>query len=50
MVGSEEADVGLRKLSNESPLGAALMGKKKGDEVTARTPGGEIRCSIIEIR
>ena len=50
MVGSEEANVTLRKLSNESPLGDALMGKKKGDEVVARTPGGEIRYSIIEIR
>lgn len=50
MVGSEEANVPLRKLSNESPLGSSLMGKKRGDEVLVRTPGGEIHYSIVEIR
>src|SRR3989344_8581387 len=50
IVGSEEADMALRQLSNESPLGAALMGKKKGDEISVRTPIGEICYFIMEIR
>lgn len=41
IVGSEEADMRERKLSHVSPLGAALMGKKKGDEFTFETPNGK---------
>jgi transcription elongation factor GreA len=40
IVGSTEADPTNRRLSNESPLGAALMGKKKGDVVQVTTPRG----------
>jgi|TARA_R110000824_G_scaffold401771_1_gene615393 transcription elongation factor GreA len=41
IVGSEEADMRERKLSHVSPLGAAIMGRKKGDVFTFETPGGK---------
>ncbi len=41
IVGSEEADMRVKKLSHVSPLGAALMGKKKGDVFTFETPAGK---------
>ncbi len=50
IVGSEEADVAAGKISNKSPLGEAMMGKKKGDDCTYVTPGGEVKCEIIEIK
>lgn len=49
IVGQEEADISAGKLSNQSPIGSALMGKKKGDIISARTPGGEIKYAIIDI-
>ena len=47
IVGSEEADMRVKKISHVSPLGAALMGKKKGDVFTFTTPGGK-QTYIIE--
>lgn len=41
IVGSEEADMRMHKLSHVSPLGAALIGKKKGDSFTFETPNGK---------
>ncbi|MEI6352927.1 MAG: transcription elongation factor GreA [Candidatus Nomurabacteria bacterium] len=41
IVGSEEVDLPNGKISNESPLGNALLGKKAGDKVTFMTPKGE---------
>lgn len=49
IVGSKEADPQNGKLSNESPIGKALMGKKVGDRVQVETPAGEIRLEIIKI-
>jgi len=49
IVGSSEASPGDGKISNESPIGSALMGKKLGDVVTAVTPGGQISFEIIQI-
>ncbi len=40
VVGSEEADPPRGKISNESPLGKAFLGKKVGERVSVRTPGG----------
>jgi transcription elongation factor GreA len=40
LVGSEEADMLAGKISYDSPLGSALMGKKKGDSVSVDTPKG----------
>lgn len=49
IVGSEEADMRIRKLSHVSPLGAALMGKKKGDEFTFETPNGKQTYSVQKV-
>lgn len=49
IVGSEEADLPAGKISYLSPLGAALLGKKKSEEVLVATPRGEVRYKIIKI-
>jgi transcription elongation factor GreA len=49
IVGVAETDPGHSFISNESPLGQALVGHKIGDEVTFKTPDGEHRCRIIAI-
>lgn len=46
IVGPVEADPLEGKISNESPIGAALMGKKSGDKVTITTPKGEVTYLI----
>jgi len=50
IVGPDESDPALGRLSMESPLGRALMGKREGDEVLVRRPKGELRCEVIAIR
>lgn len=50
IVGSEEADMSLGKVSNNSPVGAALLGKKKGDNITVSTPKGDSHYEIVEIK
>jgi transcription elongation factor GreA len=50
IVSSEEADSASGKLSNLSPLGAALVGKKSGDSVKVKTPKGVITYAITEIK
>ncbi|MBR0382787.1 MAG: transcription elongation factor GreA [Eubacterium sp.] len=49
IVGSTEANFREKKISNESPVGKALIGGRVGDEVVAETPGGEERFKILEI-
>lgn len=49
IVGSEEAEMRLHKLSHVSPLGAALMGKKKGDTFTFETPAGKQTYTIEKV-
>ncbi len=49
IVGSTEADPKLGKVSNESPIGAALIGKKKGQEVEVEAPAGIIKFKILKI-
>ncbi len=49
VVGPVEADPLEGKISNESPIGTALFGKKVGDSVTITTPKGEITYEIITI-
>ena len=49
VVGPVEADPLEGKISNESPIGLALMGKKVGDAVTITTPKGEIAYEVIKI-
>ena len=49
IVGSAEANPSEMKLSNESPVGKALLGRKRGDEVVFATPRGERRLKITKI-
>ena len=49
VVGSTEADPRNGKISDESPVGRALMGKKIGDEVIVEAPGGEFKLKVIGI-
>ena len=50
IVGSAEADPAELKLSNESPVGKAIMGHKKGDVVEAPTPRGAKKFKIMEVK
>lgn len=50
IVGSAEADPYDGKISNESPVGRALLGKTVGDEVDVQVPDGIAKFKIIEIR
>ena len=47
--GSNEADPAQGKISDESPIGAAVMGKSVGDVAEVETPGGMITVKILEI-
>ena len=49
IVGSEEADMKHGKISNHSPIGLALFGKKKGDKVSFKTPNGAVNYKIINV-
>ncbi len=49
VVGAKEADPRNGRISNESPIGRALMDHKVGDIVEAQTPGGKIRLKILKI-
>jgi len=48
-VGEWEADPSQMKISHESPLGRALMGKKPGDAVEVEAPAGKILYKILHI-
>lgn len=50
IVGSAEADPYDGKISNESPVGRALLGRHKGDEVDVQVPDGIVKFKIVEIR
>lgn len=49
IVGSTEADPLEQRISNDSPVGRALMGKKPGDIVTVQVPDGTVRLKILQI-
>ncbi|MGI9148297.1 MAG: GreA/GreB family elongation factor, partial [Chloroflexota bacterium] len=49
LVGSHEADPRRRLISNVSPIGRALLGKRVGDEVTVVAPAGAFTLKILEI-
>lgn len=49
VVGSAEADPANGKISNESPLGAALLGKRKGDKAVVQAPAGDIVFEVLAI-
>ncbi|MFL5952253.1 MAG: transcription elongation factor GreA [Gaiellaceae bacterium] len=50
IVGSAEADPGANKLSNESPVGKAIIGHKKGETVEVTAPRGTLKFKILEIK
>ena len=49
IVGSTEVDLANNKISNESPIGAALLGAKKNQVVEASTPGGIVKFKVLAI-
>ena len=48
IVGSTEADALNNKISDHSPIGSALLGKKAGEEVVVHTPRGDMKIKILE--
>lgn len=50
IVGSEEADVSSGKLSHHSPLGETLLGKKKGEKVSVKTPRGLSLYTVLKVK
>ena len=50
IVGSAEANPAEHKLSNESPVGKAIMGKKKGEVVEVSAPRGSLKYKIMEVK
>jgi len=50
IVGSAEAKPSDGRISNESPVGHALLGRKKGDKVVVQVPAGDFAYKILEIR
>ncbi len=49
IVGSAEANPRQSRISNESPVGKSLMGKKKGDKLSVETPGGTEQFAILKV-
>ena len=50
IVGSAEANMRDRKISHMSPLGMAMMGKKKGEQFTFETPNGKMEYKVVKIQ
>ena len=50
IVGYTEADAISHKISNESPVGEAILGKKKGDQVKVEAPGGVFHYKILSVK
>ena len=50
IVGSQEADPMNGRISEDSPFGKALLGKKAGEEVAVEAPAGNIHYQILEIQ
>lgn len=50
IVGSEEADVKVGRISYDAPLARALMGKEEGDEVIFNAPKGRCRYEVLEVQ
>ena len=49
IVGSEETDIEQGKISNKSPIGAALLGREKGETVLVETPVGNVEYRIVKV-
>lgn len=50
IVGPNEANPLMGMISDQSPIGRALIGNKAGDEVTVETPGGEMKFKILDVQ
>jgi transcription elongation GreA/GreB family factor len=50
IVGSEEADAMSGKISMRSPLGLAILGKKKGEQFTFQSPAGPVTYKVVSIK
>jgi transcription elongation factor GreB len=50
LVGEDEIQAAARKISWRSPIGAALLGKREGDEIRVKTPAGVRSFTIVEVR
>ena len=50
IVGEDEADIALGKISCHSPIASALMGNEEGEEVTVKAPAGRIVYEILEVQ
>ena len=50
IVGSMEADPAHGRISNESPVGQALLGKRAGEDAVVHAPGGDQTVAVVEIR
>ena len=50
IVGSTEVDLTQNKISNESPIGKALLGAKKGETIEVKAPAGIIKYEIKSIK
>lgn len=49
LVGAQEANPREGKISNESPIGRALLGRQAGETVTAETPAGQLKFKIVSV-
>ncbi len=50
IVGSAESDIATGKISNRSPIGAAVLGKKKGDIFQFNSPSGKMEYKLLEVK
>lgn len=50
IVGSAESDIASGKISNRSPIGSAVLGKKKGDTFSFNSPSGKMEYKVIEVK
>src|ERR1035437_329355 len=50
IVGSTESDIASGKISNRSPIGAAVLGKKKGEHFSFNSPSGKMEYKVMEVK
>lgn len=50
IVGSAESDIASGKISNRSPIGAAVLGKKKGEYFTFNSPSGKMEYKVVDVK
>ena len=50
IVGDDEADISMGKISIQSPIARGLIGKSVGDEVVVQTPGGKVEYEIVDVQ